>query len=714
MLAAKLVLAAAVFSVHAAVCPYKDYPSGWLLVADGNCSASITLCATNNECDRNVTIDYGTNKTFAGWTGVGKLADYTAGDLTMKDSASLTIARMSLPNTVKTLTFDNVTKIDLDNTALTQWSSVKTLGILNSPVNFPNVGVKWPTNLDLIVLMNNKMNNIPQFLPTTLTQLAIQSNYLTDLVYLPKNLVFLNIADNNFKTLSNVDLRSLEYLYIPNNDYLTTFANVQLSSKLAFVNMINCSSLTNITLDASSFTALNKLQPWNGDEETDTPTGYTINYAVATDAAACTAAGGSIKKLWESTSKVSVTACVVAGSGNATMSEPSTSGGSNTGLIVGVAVGVVAVVAVIAFFIIRRKRQHQPAPPTDDFPYRAPNDCKETNGTGGHTNGTGYTNGTGGLTIGTGSLTIGTNGTGGPSNGTGGPSNGTSRSRGYIGYPDADIILDVKPLLHHRLELSDLYVTSNKPLASGAFGEVWLGSYGGKQVAIKRMKNQEARSVQKFIDEIVLMSQMSSDYIVKFVGASWTRPIEIECVVEFMDLGDLRSYLVNQSPAQFTWDQKYQCILSIIRGLVYLHTYKPPIIHRDLKSRNVLLDSVKGTKLTDFGASRVAEEDDLMTNGIGTYQWMAPEVISGTNYGAPADFATHQVPYSDLRHPDSGKALPQHYVLNHVREGKLHPTFDGHGVPAWVKEIGLQCLSLYEEDRPTALQLSAMLSRCKP
>ncbi|EQC25646.1 TKL protein kinase [Saprolegnia diclina VS20] len=238
------------------------------------------------------------------------------------------------------------------------------------------------------------------------------------------------------------------------------------------------------------------------------------------------------------------------------------------------------------------------------------------------------------------------------------------------------------------------------------------------------MKNQEARMVQKFIDEIVLMSQMSSDYIVKFVGASWTRPIEIECVVEFMDLGDLRSYLINQSPAQFSWDQKYQCILAIIRGLVYLHTYKPPIIHRDLKSRNVLLDSVKGTKLTDFGASRVAEEDDLMTNGIGTYQWMAPEVISGTNYGAPADvysfgiilseFATHQVPYADLRHPDSGKALPQHYVLNSVREGKLHPTFDGEGVPAWVKDIGLQCLSLYEEDRPTALQLSAMLSRCKP
>ena len=216
---------------------------------------------------------------------------------------------------------------------------------------------------------------------------------------------------------------------------------------------------------------------------------------------------------------------------------------------------------------------------------------------------------------------------------------------------------------------------------------------------------------------------MSSDYIVKLVGASWTRPIEIECVVEFMDLGDLRSYLVNQSPAQFSWDQKLNCIVSIVRGLVYLHTYKPPIIHRDLKSRNVLLDSVKGTKLTDFGESRVAEEDDLMTNGIGTYQWMAPEVISATNYGAPADiysfgiilseFATHQVPYADKRHPTTGKALPQHYVLQEVREGRLQPTLDGPNVPSWVSDIAKECLQLHEEDRPTSLMLASMLNKCQ-
>ncbi|OQR95812.1 ankyrin-1-like [Thraustotheca clavata] len=74
-----------------------------------------------------------------------------------------------------------------------------------------------------------------------------------------------------------------------------------------------------------------------------------------------------------------------------------------------------------------------------------------------------------------------------------------------------------------------------------------------------------------------------------------------------MVLGDLRNYLVTPSPDQFTWDQKYKCIMNIVRGLIYLHTYKVPIIHRDLKSRYVLMDTNNGTKVTDFGTSRVAD-----------------------------------------------------------------------------------------------------------
>ncbi|OQR96735.1 Multidrug/Oligosaccharidyl-lipid/Polysaccharide (MOP) Flippase Superfamily [Thraustotheca clavata] len=211
--------------------------------------------------------------------------------------------------------------------------------------------------------------------------------------------------------------------------------------------------------------------------------------------------------------------------------------------------------------------------------------------------------------------------------------------------------------------------------------EVWVGLYGAQQ-------SRQPRQVQNFIDEIVLMSQLENDYIVKFIGASWTRPIEIQCVVEYMDLGDLHTYLINHIPQQFTWGQKYQSIVS--------HTYKPPIIHRDLKSRNVLLDNVKGTKLTDFGTSRIAEDDDTLTEGIGTYQWMAPEVIVGPNYLTQADnllIWRHfvRVVYTpSLLDLHSGQLLTRHHIQIKILEGRLRPSFDGDNIPKSVKDIALQ------------------------
>ncbi|EQC27760.1 TKL protein kinase [Saprolegnia diclina VS20] len=373
-----------------------------------------------------------------------------------------------------------------------------------------------------------------------------------------------------------------------------------------------------------------------------------------------------------------------------------TASSSSTPVIIGVVCGVVVVVAVVVGYICCRRRQKQTA-----ANQATPNYYYELQST---TNGMGYKGRNSSVAT-------------GPT----GPTMGAATHRRVDPVTEPHVNLDITPLLHHRLVLEDLHVTSRKPLASGAYGEVWLGVYGGQQVAIKRLKQRDPRSVQRFIDEIVLMSQLDSDYVIRFVGASWTRPIEIECVVEYMDLGDLRNYLMTTRPGVFTWSQKYDVILSVIHGLVYLHTFKVPIIHRDLKSRNILLDSVKGTKLTDFGTSRAAEADDTMTTGIGTYQWMAPEIVAGTSYTAAADIysfgivlselCTHKVPYADLRHPKTGKAMQQHYILHEVCEGRLHPTFDGVGVPTWVPEVAKQCLQLNDVDRPTALQLSAILSK---
>ncbi|KAF0705986.1 hypothetical protein As57867_006840, partial [Aphanomyces stellatus] len=215
-----------------------------------------------------------------------------------------------------------------------------------------------------------------------------------------------------------------------------------------------------------------------------------------------------------------------------------------------------------------------------------------------------------------------------------------------------------------------------------------------------------------FVDEIKLMRQFDSPYIVKLVGAIWTRPADLKCVMEYMDSGDLRDFLSSHTPANFPWSDKYLHIHSIVLGLEYLHSMD--IIHRDLKSRNVLVDSKKGTKLTDFGISK-EDLQQTMTLGVGTYRWMAPEVIQDKSYNVSADifsfgallseFDTHEIPYMDLKNPSTGQPLSDSAIMVKVVAGTLKPTLTNN-CPFWLHEIAELCLATNPDDRPTANQLS--------
>ncbi|OQR99404.1 hypothetical protein THRCLA_21847 [Thraustotheca clavata] len=100
------------------------------------------------------------------------------------------------------------------------------------------------------------------------------------------------------------------------------------------------------------------------------------------------------------------------------------------------------------------------------------------------------------------------------------------------------------------------------------------GIYKPQQVTIKRQKSPDSQKMQLFIDEINL----------------WA------------------NYLSKHSESEFPWNEKLESISCIVNDSIYLHTSMPPIIHRDLKSRNVLLDSAKGAKISDFGILRLVDD----------------------------------------------------------------------------------------------------------
>ncbi|KAF0685234.1 Aste57867_22838 [Aphanomyces stellatus] len=185
--------------------------------------------------------------------------------------------------------------------------------------------------------------------------------------------------------------------------------------------------------------------------------------------------------------------------------------------------------------------------------------------------------------------------------------------------------------------------------------------------------------------------------------------------MELMDGGDLKDYLDKHNARDFPWSDKLVHVEAIVNGLVYLHSLN--IIHRDLKSRNVLLDSTKGTKLTDFGISK-EDMQATMTMGVGTFRWMAPEVVQDQAYTVAADiysfgmvlseFDTHHIPYEDLKNQSNGQPIADSAIMVKVVGGTIKPTFT-KSCPSWLLEMAMQCLSYEPEDRPTAAQLAHIL-----
>ncbi|OQR81094.1 protein kinase [Achlya hypogyna] len=257
------------------------------------------------------------------------------------------------------------------------------------------------------------------------------------------------------------------------------------------------------------------------------------------------------------------------------------------------------------------------------------------------------------------------------------------------------------------LRLDDLALVRQQFVAEGAYGQVWYGTYRGESVAIKSLAPTRASrtDIALLMGEIKLSAQLESPYIVRTLGASWRIPSELQMVLEWMDRGDLKNVLDTTSPETFPWAAKFECMLAIAEGLVYLHSLD--IIHRDLKSRNVLLDSAKGTKLTDFGTSRDVTTA-TMTVGVGTYRWMAPEVLQDSTYSTAVDIysfgvviselATHEIPYGNLLN-EKGAPLADTAIISRVTQGQAQPVIPVEGCPPWIASSGRL---------PTVLRLSKL------
>ncbi|GMI92587.1 MAPKKK delta-1 [Hibiscus trionum] len=162
----------------------------------------------------------------------------------------------------------------------------------------------------------------------------------------------------------------------------------------------------------------------------------------------------------------------------------------------------------------------------------------------------------------------------------------------------------------------------------GSYGEVYKAEWNGTEVAVKKFLDQDfsGDSLVQFKCEVELMLRLRHPNVVLFMGAV-TRPPHFSILTEYLPRGSLYK-LLHRSNSQLDERRRMKMALDVAKGMNYLHTSHPTIVHRDLKTPNLLVDKNWVVKVCDFGLSRSKHHTYLSSkSSAGTPEWMAPEVL---------------------------------------------------------------------------------------
>ncbi|KAF8749187.1 hypothetical protein HU200_012727 [Digitaria exilis] len=218
-------------------------------------------------------------------------------------------------------------------------------------------------------------------------------------------------------------------------------------------------------------------------------------------------------------------------------------------------------------------------------------------------------------------------------------------------------------------------------LGEGGFGRVYRGRLeSGQVVAVKQLDREGAQGNREFVVEVLMLSLLHHQNLVNLVGYCADGEQRL-LVYEYMALGSLADHLLlllpssehqSSSTRALSWETRMRVALGAARGLEYLHeTANPPVIYRDLKSSNVLLDDAFCPKLSDFGLAKLGPVGDRSPRVMGTYGYCAPEYVRAGNLTVKTDVYSFGVLLLELvtgrRAVDSSRPLPEQLLVSWAR-----------------------------------------------
>ena len=272
----------------------------------------------------------------------------------------------------------------------------------------------------------------------------------------------------------------------------------------------------------------------------------------------------------------------------------------------------------------------------------------------------------------------------------------------------------------------------SRVLGQGGYGTVYRGVLSDNtMVAIKKSKIGDPSQIEQFINETIVLTQINHRNVVKLFGCCLETEVPL-LVYEFLTNGTLSNHIHDKGLSiLLSWEKRLKIATEIAGALAYLHSSASiPIIHRDVKTANILLDDNYTVKVADFGASRLVPLDQTELNTLvqGTLGYLDPEYMQTSQLTEKNDVYSFGVVMAELLtgkkalsfdRPEIDRNLAIFFV-SAIKEDRLLQILEDHivneGNIEQLKEVAnlaKRCLSLRGEDRPSMKEVAAELERLR-
>ncbi|XP_057978491.1 calcium/calmodulin-regulated receptor-like kinase 1 [Malania oleifera] len=260
-------------------------------------------------------------------------------------------------------------------------------------------------------------------------------------------------------------------------------------------------------------------------------------------------------------------------------------------------------------------------------------------------------------------------------------------------------------------------------IGQGAFGSVYKAQMSSDEtVAVKVLATNSRQGEKEFQTEVKLLGRLHHRNLVNLVGYCAEKSQHMLIYV-YMSKGSLASHLYSDDHEPLSWDLRVNIALDVARGLEYLHDGAvPPVIHRDIKSSNILLDQSMRARVADFGLSREEMVDKHASNVRGTFGYLDPEYISTRAFTKKSDVYSFGVLLFELiagRNPQQG--LMEYVELaamnsdgkvgwEEIVDSRLDGKYDMQELND-VAALAYKCVNRVPRKRPSMRDIVQVLSR---